>query len=560
MARSSAANSVRPFEPREIPLRAIESRIDVGAESFGRNRDAYEALVATLRERQEWAISGGPGREQSIARHLERGKIMVRDRIDMVLDADCPFLEFSTLSGYGQYDDAAPGAGLVTGVGLVHDVPYVFIANDATVKGGSLLPVSIKKHVRAQEIAAENGLGVIYLVDSGGAFLPLQDEIFPDKDHFGGSFYRQARLSAMGLPQLAVVLGGCTAGGAYVPALCDEVIMVDGIGRIFLGGPPIVKAALGEIIEPDDLGGAVLHTRTSGVSDYLAESETEAYGRLREICETTNQRPITGRNDGWIDWVEPEAPRYDPAEIFGIVSKDNRIPFDAIEIIARLVDGSRFSEFKPEWGESIVCGFARIWGHLVGVIANNGIIFNESALKATHFIELCEQRRVPLVFLQNTSGYMVGRDSEAAGIAKNGAKMVTAVANATVPRYTVLIGGSYGAGNYGMCGRGFNPRFLFAWPNSRIATMSAETAQTVLIDIRLAGMKGDETSAEQVEELRAEVAGQYEEQSDPYYATARLWDDGLIDPVDTRDSLGLCLALAARQDEPARGHGLVYRM
>ena len=402
----------------------------------------------------------------------------------------------STLSGFGQYDDAAPGAGIVTGIGIVRGVPYVFIANDATVKGGSLLPVSIKKHVRAQEIAEENGLGVIYLVDSGGAFLPMQDDIFPDKDHFGGSFYRQARLSAQGLPQLSVVLGGCTAGGAYVPALSDEVIMVNGIGRIFLGGPPIVKAALGEIIEPDELGGAELHTRVSGVSDYMADTEHEAYGKLREICETTNQRRIDERQ-AWADWAEPEPPAFDAEEIYGIVSADDRIPFDATEIIARMVDGSRFAAFKPEWGESIVCGFARVWGHLVGIIANNGIIFSESALKATHFIELCEQRRIPLLFLQNTSGYMVGKDSEAAGIAKNGAKMVAAVANATVPKYTVLIGGSYGAGNYGMCGRGFNPRFLFAWPNSRIATMAADTAETVLVDIRLGGMKGADTTEEE---------------------------------------------------------------
>ena len=540
-------------------MRRIESRIDPASAEFSTNRDAYLQLMATLRERQQWAISGGPGRERSIERHLSRGKVMVRDRIDMVTDDHTAFLELSTLSGFGQYDDAAPGAGIVTGIGIVHGVPYVFIANDATVKGGSLLPVSIKKHVRAQQIAEENELGVIYLVDSGGAFLPLQDEIFPDKDHFGGSFYRQARLSGLGLPQLSVVLGGCTAGGAYVPALSDEVIMVDGIGRIFLGGPPIVKAALGEIIEPDDLGGAVLHTRTSGVSDYLADSEREAYGKLRELCEATNQRQIAHRQD-WVDWLAPEPPHFAAEEIYGIISADNRIPFDATEIIARLVDGSRFSPFKPEWGDSVVCGFARIWGHLVGVVANNGIIFSESALKATHFIELCEQRRVPLLFLQNTTGYMVGRDSEAAGIAKHGAKMVAAVANATVPRYTVLIGGSYGAGNYGMCGRGFNPRFLFAWPNSRIATMSAETAQTVLVDIRLAGMKGEDTTPDQVAALRAEVAEQYETQSDPYYATSRLWDDGLIDPVDTRDALGLCLALAARQDEPAPGPGLVYRM
>jgi 3-methylcrotonyl-CoA carboxylase beta subunit len=540
-------------------VRVIVSKLDRGSSQFAANTAANEQLVATLKERQQFAIAGGNGRQRSIERHLARGKILVRDRIDMVIDEGTAFLEFSTLAAFGQYDDSAPGAGIVTGIGVVHGTPFVFIANDATVKGGSLLPVSIKKHVRAQEIAEENMLGVIYLVDSGGAFLPLQDEIFPDKDHFGGSFYRQARLSAQGLPQLSVVLGGCTAGGAYVPALSDEVIMVDGIGQIFLGGPPIVKAALGEIISADDLGGAELHTYTSGVSDYIARSEREAYGKLREICETTSQRAIDARQP-WVDWNEPEPPAYDARDLYAIVSADDRIPFDATEVIARLVDGSKFSAFKPDWGSSIVCGFARIWGHLVGIIANNGIIFSESALKATHFIELCEQRRVPLVFLQNTSGYMVGRDSEAGGIAKHGAKMVAAVANATVPKYTVLTGGAYGAGNYGMCGRGFNPRFLFAWPNSRIATMSAETAQTVLVDIRLAGMKGDDTSESDVAALRAEVREQYERQSNPYYATSRLWDDGLIDPVDTRDTLGLCLAVAARQDDAPPSRPLVYRM
>lgn len=540
-------------------MRPIDTRVDTGSEQFAANDTANRALADTLRSRLQWVIDGGAGRARSIERHHQRGKVMVRDRIDMVIDTGSPFLELSTLAGWGQYDDEVPGAGIVTGIGLVHGRPYVFIANDATVKGGSLLPASIKKHVRAQDIAHEHDLGVIYLVDSGGAFLPLQDEVFPDRDHFGGSFYRQARLSARGLPQLAVVLGGCTAGGAYVPALADEVIMVEGTGRIFLGGPPIVKAALGEIVEPDDLGGAEVHSRVSGVSDYRVQTEAEAYARLRELAQATNQRPISQRQD-WADWAEPEPPAHDPEELYGIISVDDRIPFDATEIIARLVDGSRWSPFKPEWGESMVCGFARIWGHLVGIIANNGIIFNESALKATHFIELCQQRRVPLVFLQNTSGYMVGRDAEARGIAKDGAKMVSAVANATVPKYTVLIGGSYGAGNYGMCGRGFNPRFLFAWPNSRIATMSAETAQTVLVDIRLAGLRGQDTSPQQVEALRAEVADQYQTQSDPYYATSRLWDDGLIDPTDTRDALGLCLALAARQDEPAPGAGLVYRM
>ncbi len=541
-------------------MRPIHSKIDTASDQFAANFEHNVGEVITLRERQQWAIDGGRGRERSIERHHYRGKVMVRDRIDMVIDEDTAFMELSPLAGYGQYDNEVPGAGIVTGIGVVHGVPWMFIANDATVKGGSLVPMAIKKHVRAQDIALENDLGVIYLVDSGGAFLPLQDEIFPDKDHFGGSFYRQARLSAAGLPQLSVVLGGCTAGGAYVPALSDEVIMVEGIGRIFLGGPPIVKAALGEIIEPDDLGGAQLHTYTSGVSDYIAQSEREAYGKLREICETTSRRRMADRQP-WLDFTDDvAAPAHDIGELYGVVSADDRIPFEAVEIIARLVDGSRFHEFKPDWGESIVTGFARIHGHLVGIIANNGIIFSESALKATHFIELCEQRRVPLLFLQNTSGYMVGKDSEADGIAKHGAKMVAAVANATVPRYTVLTGGAYGAGNYGMCGRGFQPRFLFAWPNSRIATMSASTAETVLVDIRLGGMKGDETTDEQIAALRAEVREQYETQSNPYYATSRLWDDGLIEPEQTRGVLGLCLALAARQDEPAAGNGLVYRM
>lgn len=540
-------------------MRPIESRIDTGSAQYATNAESNRSLAETLRERQQYVIDGGPGRTRSIERHLARNKVMVRDRIDMVIDDGSPFLELSMLAAWGLHDDEVPGAGIVTGIGLVDGRPHMFIANDATVKGGSLVPMSIKKHVRAQDIAAENGLGVIYLVDSGGAFLPLQDEVFPDKDHFGGSFYRQARLSASGLPQLSVVLGGCTAGGAYVPALSDEVIMVEGTGRIFLGGPPIVKAALGEIIDPDDLGGAEVHTRVSGVSDYMAANEAEAYGLLREICSTTNQRRIDDRQ-GWLDYVEPEPPAKDPAELYGIISADDRIPFDATEVIARIVDGSRFSEFKPEWGDTMVCGFARIWGHLVGIVANNGIIFSEAALKATHFIELCEQRRVPLLFLQNTSGYMVGSDAERGGIAKNGAKMVAAVANATVPKYTVLTGGAYGAGNYGMCGRGFNPRFLFAWPNSRIATMSAETAQTVLVDIRRAGLKGDETSEAELDRIATEVRDQYETQSNPYYATARIWDDGLIDPVDTRDALGLCLSLAARQDAPAAGPGLVYRM
>ena len=540
-------------------MRPIQTSVDRTSELFETNTAAYRSDLETLAERMQFAIGGGRGRERSIDRHHGRGKVMVRDRIDMVIDEGSPFLELSTLAGYGQVDDEFPGAGIVTGIGVVHGVPWMFIANDATVKGGSLFPSGIKKHVRAQDIAAENELGCIYLVDSGGAFLPMQDEVFPDKDHFGGTFYRQAQMSAAGLPQLSVVLGGCTAGGAYVPALSDEVIMVEGIGRIFLGGPPIVKAALGEIVEPDDLGGAALHTRESGVSDYMVQTEVEAYGLLREICENTNRRRIDQPQD-WLDIAEPEDPAYPAEDLLGIINADTRIPFDPREIIARLVDSSALHEFKPEWGTSIVVGYVRIWGHLVGVIANNGIIFSEDALKATHFIELCDQRSIPLLFLQNTTGYMVGKDSEVGGIAKNGAKMVTAVANARVPKFTVLIGGAYGAGNYGMCGRGFNPRFLFAWPNSRIATMAADTAETVLTDIRLGGMKGAETTEEEIAEIRRSIRAQYEEQSDPYYATSRLWDDGLISPLDTRDALGMCLTLAARQDAPASGDRIVYRM
>jgi len=471
----------------------------------------------------------------------------------MVVDPGTPFLELSTLAAYGQYDDEAPGAGIVTGIGIVHGAPCMFIANDATVKGGSLFPASIAKHVRAQDIALENRLPTLYLVDSGGAFLPRQDEVFPDKDHFGGTFYRQVRMSNAGLPQMSVVLGGCTAGGAYVPALSDEVIIVKGIGRIFLGGPPIVKAALGEIVDPEALGGADLHTLESGVADHIAYDEPEAYAKLRELVAHAAQ-PGVG--------ASPRAsvpPLFPGDEIAGVISADARIPFEIRDVIARLVDASEFSEFKPRYGTSIVTGTAHLHGYPVGILANDGIIFPEAALKATHFIEMCNQREIPLLFLQNTSGYMVGRDAEAAGIAKHGAKMVAAVSSSTVPKLTVLVGGSYGAGNYGMCGRGFAPRFLFAWPNSRIATMSAETAQTVLVDVRRGGMREDAADEAQLEAIRREVGEQYERQSDPYYATSRLWDDGLIEPAQTRDILGLCLALAARAPG-GPGRARVFRM
>ncbi|MEE3329534.1 MAG: carboxyl transferase domain-containing protein [Myxococcota bacterium] len=532
-------------------MSVLSSGVNPKSESFKENSSAYAELTRTLRAHQRRVVDGD--RDRSIERHRSRGKYLPRERIDMCVDAGTPFLEFSTLAGHGQYDDEVPGAGMVTGIGIVCGTPCVFIANDATVKGGTLLPASIQKHVRAQDIALENRLPTIYLVDSGGAFLPMQDEVFPAQDHFGGTFYRQVRMSNAGLPQLSVVLGGCTAGGAYVPALSDEVIIVKGSGRIFLGGPPIVKAALGEIVDPEDLGGADLHTLESGVADHIAYDEPEAYAKVRELVGHMNQP----------GFAEPPRASLDPlfaaSEMSGVVSADARIPFDVRDLIARLVDGSEFHEFKPRYGDSIITGTAHLHGYPVGVLGNNGIIFSDSALKATHFIEMCNQRNIPLLFLQNTSGYMVGRDSEAGGIAKNGAKMVAAVASSTVPKFTVHVGGSYGAGNYGMCGRGLRPRFLFAWPNSRIATMSAETAQTVLVDVRKGGMDKAGVTEAELEAIRQQIGEQYERQSDPYYATSRLWDDGLIEPSQTRDVLGMCLALAARVPTES-GSFRVFRM
>lgn len=541
------------------------SDIDTKSARFRANVDVNTDALRTLTTRLEKAAEGGS--ERSRKRHAERGKLPARERVDAVIDEDTPFLELSPLAAFGQYDDKAPAAGLVTGIGIVAGAPYMFLANDATVKGGSMMAASMKKYIRAQDVAAENGIGCIYLVDSGGAYLPEQDQVFPDRDHFGGSFYRQAKMSAAGLPQLAVVLGGCTAGGAYVPALSDEVIMVEGIGRIYLGGPPIVRAALGEEVDDETLGGAAMHASVSGVADYRVPDEHSAYGLLRKICASTNQRRADHRQD-WVSWQPPTEPAADPQELYGIIESDPRLLTDPYEVIARLVDSSDFHEFKPDWGATLITGFAHIWGFQVGIVINNGILFSEAALKATHFIELCEQRGLPLVFLQNTSGYMVGSDAERAGIAKHGAQMVTAVANATVPKYTVLIGSSYGAGNYGMSGRGLRPRFLFSWPNSRIATMAPETAATVLGDIRKAGLKAETTSEAEVAEIRSEIAAEFEKFSDPYYATSRLWDDGIIDPTQTRDVLGLCLGLAARGPKPgeadhpvdgAGGHKIVYR-
>ncbi|RDJ22298.1 methylcrotonoyl-CoA carboxylase [Bosea caraganae] len=508
-------------------------------------------MLATLRERHALVANGGGERMRE--RHESRGKIMVRERIDLLLDPQTPFLELSPLAAWGLYGNEVPGAGIVTGIGIVSGRACMLIANDATVKGGSFFAETVRKHLRAQEIAEEHRLPCLYLVDCGGAFLPEQDRVFPDRDHFGGSFYNQCRMSAAGIPQISLVFGGCTAGGAYIPALSDEVIMVRGTGRIHLGGPPIVKAAINEIVDGETLGGAEMHTLVSGVSDHLVETEMEGLAKLREIVGALGE---TGK-------VMPTPypsvpPKLDAAELEQIVPTDLRRPYDVREVIARIVDDSAFTAFKPDYGATLVTGFARIHGHPVGIIANNGVLFSESAVKGAHFIELCDQRQIPLLFLQNITGFMVGTEAERGGIAKHSAKLVYAVSNARVPKYTVLIGGSYGAGNYGMCGRGFRPRFLFSWPNARIATMSPEVAANVVTELRRQSLKGAADEAA-IAELDRKTRAQFEEQSDPYYATARLWDDGIIEPTQTRDVLGLCLALAAGEARDTSPRP-VYRM
>jgi len=530
----------------------MTSRIDTRSDTFRRNAEAYAGLLAQLRERLAWAQAGGG--EKLMARHLARGKLPVRERIDALLDPGSPFLELSALAGWGLYGNEVPGAGVVTGIGRVSGVACMLIANDATVKGGSFFAETVRKHVRAQEIAWENRLPCLYLVDCGGAFLPEQDRVFPDFGHFGTTFFHQCRMSADGLPQLSAVFGGCTAGGAYIPALSDQSVMVQGTGRIHLGGPPIVKAAIAEVVDGETLGGAAMHARVSGVTDGLALTEHEALETLRDIVAHLNwPRPSHARR-------QPVAPPlHDAAELGGIVGTDLKQPYDVREVLLRLVDGSRLQEFKPEYGTTLVCATAHLHGYPVGILANNGVLFSESSLKGAHFIELCNQRRIPLLFLQNITGFMVGTEAERGGIAKHSAKLVYAMATARVPRFTVLIGGSYGAGNYGMCGRGFAPRFLFAWPNSRIATMSADVASTVLLDLRRASLKGDADEAA-LRELEAQTRAQFDEQSDPYYATARLWDDGLIEPAQTRDVLGICLELADASTPRFEGHSPVYRM
>lgn len=517
-------------------------------ETFRRNAERMQALVADLQEQVAGVKLGGGQRSQE--RHVGRGKLLPRDRVRTLLDPGAPWLEFSQLAAHGMYGGDISSGGILTGIGRVMGQEVMVIANDATVKGGTYFPITVKKHLRAQEIAWQNGLPCIYLVDSGGAFLPEQDEVFPDRDHFGRIFYNQANMSADGIPQIAVVMGSCTAGGAYVPAMSDESIIVKDQGTIFLGGPPLVKAATGEVVSAEDLGGADVHSRISGVTDHIARDDTHALGLARRIVGNLNRvkRPTLAVR-------EPVEPLYDAEEIYGVVPEDTRTPYDVREIIARIVDGSEFDEFKPLYGTTLVTGFAHLWGYPVGIIANNGILFSESSLKGAHFIELCCQRGIPLVFLQNITGFMVGRKYESGGIAKDGAKLVTAVASARVPKFTVIIGGSFGAGNYGMCGRAYGPRMLYMWPNSRISVMGGEQAASVLAQVRRDGLeaRGENWPEDEEEAFKAPIRDQYETQGHPYYASARLWDDGVIDPADTRTVLGLSISASLNRDiEPTK--------
>ena len=532
----------------------LRTQVDPKSDGFGRNSEAYKELLSGLRESSSAVRRGGS--EKARKRHEERGKLFVRDRIERLLDPDTAFLELSPLAAYGMYDGNVPAAGIVTGIGRVSGREVMVVANDATVKGGTYYPMTVKKHLRAQEVAEQNHLPCIYLVDSGGAFLPLQDEVFPDREHFGRIFYNQARMSAKGIPQIAAVMGSCTAGGAYVPAMSDEVVIVKEEGTIFLGGPPLVKAATGEEVSAEDLGGADVHTRLSGVADHFAENDDHALAIVRQIVENLNRE----KNVPWTV-EEPEEPLYDVEELYGIVPRDYRQGYDAREVIARIVDGSRLHEFKPRYGETLVCGFARLMGHPVGILANNGILFSESAQKGAHFIELCCSRGIPLVFLQNITGFMVGREYEAGGIAKDGAKLVMAVANANVPKFTVIIGGSFGAGNYGMCGRAYSPRLLFMWPNARISVMGGEQAANVLLTVQEdnLGREGKEMTEKERDEFKRPILEKYEAEGNPYHSTARLWDDGVIDPVDTRMVLALGLSAAANAPAVETRYG-IFRM
>ena len=537
-----------------LRLVILDTHVDAASELFAANRARMTALVSELAERTALVRQGGGAKY--VERHRSQGKLPPRERIEKLLDEGSPFLELSPLAAWDLYANDAPGAGLVTGVGRVSGREVLIVANDATVKGGTYYPMTVKKHVRAQEIALQNRLPCLYLVDSGGAFLPLQAEVFPDRDHFGRIFYNQARMSAERIPQIAVVMGSCTAGGAYVPAMSDETIIVKGTGTIFLGGPPLVKAATGEEVSAEDLGGADVHTRLSGVADYLAEDDEHALELARTVVSTLNTAKRLPA-----DISAPEEPLYEPREMYGIVNTDTRKAYEVREIVARLVDGSRFDEFKERYGATIVTGFARLHGFLVGIVANNGVLFSESALKATHFIELCNMRGVPLIFLQNITGFMVGREYERGGIAKDGAKMVHAVANSVVPKFTVVIGGSFGAGNYGMCGRAYEPRLLWMWPNARIAVMGGEQAAGVLTTVKRDQLarEGRSLSPDEEEAIRAPILEKYEREGSPYYSTARLWDDGILDPAETRSALALGLSAAFNAPIPDAKFG-VFRM
>jgi 3-methylcrotonyl-CoA carboxylase beta subunit len=531
-------------------MTVLTSSVDEGSETYRRYSAHNRALAEALRDKVALAARGGPDKHRE--RHVERGKLLPRDRVERLLDPGSPFLEIGQLAANGMYKDEAPGAGMIAGIGRVSGLECMIVANDPTVKGGAYFPLTVKKHLRAQEIARENRLPCVYLVDSGGANLPHQAEVFPDREHFGRIFYNQAQMSSEGIAQIACVMGSCTAGGAYVPAMSDETVIVRGQGTIFLGGPPLVKAATGEVISAEDLGGAEVHGRRSGVVDHVADDDDHAISIVRDIVARLN---LVRNID--IDLAEPAEPKLDAAELYGIIPDDVRTPYEVREVIARIVDGSEFHEFKHLYGATLVCGFARIWGMPVAILANNGILFSESALKGAHFIELACQRRTPLLFLQNISGFMVGGKYEAGGIAKDGAKLVTAVATAQVPKITVLIGGSFGAGNYGMAGRAYGPRFLFTWPNSRISVMGGEQAASVLATVH---KDADSWTPEQAEAFKAPIRQRYEDEGNPYYATARLWDDGIIDPAQTRDVLGLAFAATLNAPIPERAQFGLFRM
>lgn len=553
---SNLVTTVKGYSGKLAPMEPIPVTADLADAEHLKNREAMDAVMADFRDRIAVAMAGGG--PDLVAKHRSRGKLLARERIDELVDVNSPFLEFSTMAATGMYDGGAPGAGIVTGIGRVAGRECVIVANDATVKGGTYFPVTVKKHLRAQTIALENRLPCIYLVDSGGAFLPLQAEVFPDRDHFGRIFYNQAKMSSLGIPQVAAVMGSCTAGGAYVPAMSDEAVIVKGQGTIFLGGPPLVKAATGEIVSDEELGGADVHTRLSGVADHFAQDDHHALRIVRSIAESFG--PGHGSKSA-ADVAPSEEPAVDPAGLYSLVPSDAKTPMAMREVLARILDGSRLQEFKARYGTTLICGFARIGGHLVGLLANDGILFSESSLKGAHFIELCCQRNIPLVFFQNITGFMVGKRFENEGIAKNGAKLVTAVSTANVPKFTVVVGGSYGAGNYGMCGRAFGPRQLWMWPNARISVMGGDQAANVLLTIRRDAMiaKGTPMSEEEEAAFKAPTLAKYAEESSCYYSTARIWDDGVIDPIDTRRVLAL--GLAAARNAPVDGPSFsLFRM